>query len=100
LILSSQQNGDVVYEVDVSTVSRTQRSNVAEKTHRENYSLQSGSDIQWDKSELPKWITMIVRRSPGVSAQAKSSAADAPVDLRVRVAVGRWLVASSNEANQ
>jgi prepilin-type N-terminal cleavage/methylation domain-containing protein len=94
-VLRNPERGDVVYEVDKATVSRTYLSTVAEKTHRENYSLISGSDIRWDDTELPQWITLTIRRSPGVVERSDSKAADAPVDLRVRVAVGRWLVASS-----
>lgn len=100
LVLRSDEQGDVVYEVDKATVSRTNRSTVAQINHHEKYRLVSGSDIRWDDSELPQWITLMVRRSPGVAERSDSSAVDAPVDLRVRVAVGRWLIASSAEAGE
>lgn len=101
LVLRSEEQGDVVYEVDKATVSRTNLSTVAQKTHRENYPLVSGSDIRWDDSELPQWITLMVRRSPGVAERSDTSRpVDAPVDLRVRVAVGRWVIPSSEEAGQ
>jgi hypothetical protein len=38
---------------------------------------------------------LTIRRSSGVTDRSGSRAADTPVDLRVRVAVGRWLVSSS-----
>lgn len=100
LVLQSQQHGEVVYEVETNAVSRTQHLIADEKTHREKYPLIPGSDILWDETELPQWITLIVRRSPGVSARSKISTADAPLDLRVRVAVGRWLIASTEEPSQ
>jgi prepilin-type N-terminal cleavage/methylation domain-containing protein len=91
-VLRNSQRGDVVYEVDKATVSRAYLSTAAEKTHHETYSLMSGSDVRWDDSELPQWITLTITRSSGVAARTDGSRADAPVDLRVRVAVGRWLV--------
>lgn len=101
LVLRSEEQGDVVYGVDKATVSRTNRSTVAQKTHREQYPLVSGSDIRWDDTELPQWITLMVRRSPGVAERSDTrSGTDAPVDLRVRVAVGRWVIPSSEEAGQ
>lgn len=95
LMLRNPERGDVLYEVDKATVSRAYLSTAAEKTHRESYPLISGSDISWDDTELPQWITLTIRRSSGVADRSGSRAADTPVDLRVRVAVGRWLVSSS-----
>lgn len=95
LVLRNPERGDVLYEVDKATVSRAYLSTAAGKTHRENYPLISGSDISWDDTELPQWITLTIRRSSGVVDRSDSRTADTPVDLRVRVAVGRWLVSSS-----
>lgn len=100
LVLRSQQRGDVMYEIDESAISRTHLSTVTEKTHREKYPLASGSDIRWDDAELPQWITLMVRRSRGAAERPDSSTMDSPVDLRVRVAVGRWLIPSSEEAGR
>lgn len=103
LVLGSQQHGDVVYEVDGGSVSRTKLSTIAANTHRESYPLASGSDIRWDDTELPQWLTLLVRRSPGVAERPDSttvdSPVDSPVDLRVRVAVGRWLIPSTEGAD-
>jgi type II secretory pathway pseudopilin PulG len=102
-VLRNSQRGDVVYEVDKAMVSRAYRSTATEKTHHERYSLMSGSDVRWDDSELPQWITLTITRSSGAAERTDGDRADAPVDLRVRVAVGRWLaapilVASNEEA--
>ncbi|HBJ34546.1 MAG TPA: hypothetical protein DDZ51_07235 [Planctomycetaceae bacterium] len=99
LVLRSEERGDVVYEVDRNAISRAYLSTATEKTHRENYSLIAGSDISWDDSELPQWITLMIRRSPGVAERSDRKSTTAPVDLKVRVAVGRWLVASSTVAS-
>ncbi len=100
LLLRSEPRGQVVYEIDADAISRTLSSTVAEETHYEKYSLSSGSEIGWDDTELPQWITLMIRRSRGVAERSEDSSANAPVDLRVRVAVGRWLTASSEEAGQ
>jgi type II secretory pathway pseudopilin PulG len=105
LVLRSDDHGDVVYEIDKNTISRAYLSTATEKTHRENYPLIAGSDISWDDSELPQWITLMIRRSPGVAERSDRKSVAGPVDLRVRVAVGRWLVspnlvARNGEAGQ
>ncbi len=100
LVLRSEELGDVVYEVDESVVSRDYQPGDAANTHREQYPLVSGSDIHWDDTELPQWLTLVVRRSRGVAERTESSPVDSPVDLRVRVAVGRWLIPSSEEADR
>lgn len=95
LVLRSDDHGDVVYEVYKATVSRTFVSAVTEKKHRESYLLTDGSDIVWDDTELPQWITLMIRRSSGLAERSDRKSAPGPVDLRVRVAVGRWVVSSS-----
>jgi type II secretory pathway pseudopilin PulG len=100
LVLRNEELGDVVYEVQGDVVSRAHLSADAAKSHRENYPLVSGSNIYWDDTELPQWITLMVRRSPGVAERSNRSAVDSPVDLRVRVAVRRWLVPQSEEAGR
>jgi hypothetical protein len=100
LVLRSEEHGDVVYEIDKEVVFRTHLSTVAAETHRDKYLLAFGSDIRWDDTELPQWITLMIRRSRGVAERSDSVAVDSPVDLRVRVGVGRWLMASNGEAGQ
>jgi hypothetical protein len=90
LVLRDQHRGDVTYEVDDSVVLRTHPSASDETTHRERYTFSEGSEIRWDEAELPSWITLVVRRCPGTLQPTGIRAIDRPVDLRVRVAVGRW----------
>lgn len=99
-VLHQEERGNVVYEVDGTVVSRIFRPIDAEETHHEIYTLVSGSDIRWDDTELPQWITLLVARSRGVAERAGRSPEDSPVDLRVRVAVGRWLIPSAEEAGR
>lgn len=100
LVLSGEERGDVVYEIDGDVVSRAHLSADAAKTHREKYPLVPGSVIHWDDTELPQWITLMVYRSRGVAERSARSVVDSPVDLRVRLVVGRWRMASSEEAGR
>jgi len=111
LLLRSELRGDVVYEVSESVVFRTHTPGLAEQTHGDRYPLASGSEIHWDDTELPEWITLVVLRSRDIAKRpvhlqtdrpeaAQSVDSDVrPVDLRIRVGVGRWLIPSSEEPN-
>jgi prepilin-type N-terminal cleavage/methylation domain-containing protein len=68
---------------------------------REAYELPASSTIDWDTSEMPDWITLVVYRGgPGgpdldnsLSLEPSTSSSQAstmPVDLHVRVAANRW----------
>lgn len=98
LVLYDPQRGDVVYEVDESTVLRTHHPSTDQLRHHDRYKLSQGSDIRWDESELPQWLTLVIRRSPGTVQSIAPMTIDRPVDLRVRAAVGRWRTGSTEEA--
>ena len=58
---------------------------------RERFSFSKHSIAEWDQSELPKWISLTVRRLPETH-QPIFDQDDKPkvVDLHVRVATNRW----------
>lgn len=90
LVFHDQHRGDVTYEVDDSMILRTHSSASDETVHRERYMFSKGSEIRWEETELPNWITLEIRRGPGTPQPSAGPTTERPVDLRVRVAVGRW----------
>ncbi len=99
-ILESDEHGKVIYTAEDALISRVYQSAETSQTQYEQYPLASGSTLHWDDTELPQWLTLVVRRSRGGSERAEHFAAEAPLDLRVRAAVGRWLIPEAAEVSQ
>lgn len=69
------------------------------RTKREKYVLSPNSTVEWDTSEMPGWISLIVSRRREVSA-SNNLDHSMPVDLHVRVAPNRWGRWSADSATE
>lgn len=69
-----------------------QLESAADSVKRERYSFYKHSMAEWDQSELPNWISLVVRRLPETPQPVSidSDAKPEVVDLHVRVAPNRW----------
>jgi hypothetical protein len=84
----------ILYHVDGHTVARFERENGEDAIASQDFfRLDSNADVQWDASQLPRWISLNVQRGPGLhrSTQTMDHAEDAVCDLSVRAGVGRHL---------
>ncbi len=65
---------------------------------RDSYAVAAGSDIRWDRSELPDWISLIVYRkvveADEIERKTLSTVSpeqrNQPVELMIRVGTKRW----------
>lgn len=65
---------------------------------RDSYAVSAGSDVRWDRSELPDWISLIVyrklvetdeiERKP--AAEISPEYRDRPVEMLIHVGTKRW----------
>ena len=69
-----------------------QLGSAADSVKRERYSFYKHSMAEWDQSELPNWISLVVRRLPETPQPISIDSGAKPevVDLHVRVAPNRW----------
>jgi len=98
LRLEMQDEEAVVYtiETESATVRRTRlKLNEEQPLSRESFALQEFSEIKFDGSESPDWVSLTViradirKRLPAKTIPPRKSS-DRPIDLHVRAAVGRW----------
>ena len=98
LLLNCKNGNQVQYTItktgSVQVKKKALSSPTSSNTIREEFKLHPGSNIRWDASELPDWISLIVyRANRGNTGSAKTEARSSdefsdsvPIDLHVRVA--------------
>ena len=72
---------------------------------RETFVLSPNSQVDWDTSELPDWISLVVARAPEGIAKRRSGETELrsdtrgtmAVDLHVRVSPDRWNISSAEK---
>ncbi len=97
--LELKMPGDILirYVISSSAISVEKR-HVDTVFFRDSYAVSAGSDVRWDRSELPDWISLIVyrklvetdeiERKP--AAEISPEYRDQPVELMIRVGTKRW----------
>ena len=91
--------GDVLirYVISSSAISVEKR-HLDNVFFRDSYAVAAGSDVRWDRSELPDWISLIVYRKlvEADEIERKPSSVvspeyrDQPVELLIHVGSKRW----------
>jgi prepilin-type N-terminal cleavage/methylation domain-containing protein len=96
LVLARNDGTSVTYTISAASLDLTRRRD--NTIQRETFGLTSNSQVYWDTSELPDWISLIVARGPEGLAKRRSGESElryeardsTAVDLHVRVSPNRW----------
>lgn len=98
----SVKDNELILETDNKTITYTISENAilfeekmvtdSDSARRERFSFYKHSAAEWDPSELPNWITLVVRRLPETPQHVSVTPETKPevVDLHVRVSPNRW----------
>ena len=97
--LELEMPGDILirYVISPSAISVEKR-HVDTVFFRDSYGVAAGSDVRWDRSKLPDWISLIVYRklveADEIERQPRSTVSpeyrDQPVELLIHVGSKRW----------
>lgn len=103
LVLRMNDDTNIDYKISGHSIEMERRT--GETTiRRERYELSPNSIASWDVSELPDWVSLIVKRGrEGLAEDPDRSARDnevTAVDLHVRVSPNRWSTSTSEQDSE
>ena len=92
--LQNKDLSKIVYKISDHSVQCWQNSSAGQPIRQDEFGLASGSISKFDDSELPKWITLVIRRDPFPRQQLERQTSQLNetliTELHVRTSPNRW----------